>query len=139
MLNHVVLMKFKAGISNTDIEELEKMLDDLPNKISDECERSQIMPPKITPVTWIWVVVQNPGGDEQFLGQHDDKKDVAFIPAFYEKGDAQQAIGQLITERGKKYEAQAILFEELAKDAAQHGFLIFMLNSDGEILEEIAP
>ena len=97
------------------------------------------MLPKITPATWIWVVVQNPGGDEQFLGQHDDKKDVAFIPAFYEKGDAQQAIGQLITERGKKYEAQAILFEELAKDAAQHGFLIFMLNNDGEILEEIAP
>ena len=74
------------------------------------------MLPKITPATWIWVVVQNPGGDEQFLGQHDDKKDVAFIPAFYEKGDAQQAIGQLITERGKKYEAQAILFEELAPD-----------------------
>jgi len=89
--------------------------------------------------SWIWVVVQNPGGDEQFLGQYDDKKDVAFIPAFYEKENAQKAIGNLITEKGKKYEAQAILFEELAKDAAQHGFLIFMLNADGEILAEIAP
>ena len=28
---------------------------------------------------------------------------------------------------------------ELTKDAAQHGFLIFMLNVDGEILEEISP
>jgi hypothetical protein len=97
------------------------------------------MQPKTTTDNWIWVVVQNPGGDEQFLGQHDDKKDVSFIPAFHEKGDAQQAIGQLITEKGEKYEAQAILFEELAKDAAQHGFLIFMLNADGEILEEITP
>ena len=94
---------------------------------------------KITSDTWIWVVVQDPGGDEQFLGQHDEKKDVSFIPAFHEKDDAQQALGQLITEKGKKYEAQAVLFEELAKDAAQHGFMIFMLNTDGEILEEMAP
>ena len=35
MLNHVVLMKFKAGIPDTDIGELEKMLDDLPNKIAE--------------------------------------------------------------------------------------------------------
>jgi len=93
----------------------------------------------LTSDTWIWVIVQNPGGDEQFLGQHDDKKDVSFIPAFYEKDIAQQCLIQLITEKGNKYEAQAILFEELAKDAAQHGFLIFMLNADGEILKEIAP
>jgi len=97
------------------------------------------MKPNLTSDNWIWVVVQNPGGDEQFLGQYDDKEEVAFIPAFYEKENAQQAIGKLITDKDKKYEAQAILFEELAKDAAQHGFLIFMLNADGEILEEIAP
>jgi len=89
--------------------------------------------------TWIWVIVQNPGGDEQFLGQYDDSKDISFIPAFYEKDIANQCLGRLITEKGKKYESQAILFEELAKDAAQHGFLIFMLNADGEILEEISP
>ena len=93
----------------------------------------------LTPDTWIWVIVQDPGGNEQFLGQYDDKKDVSFIPAFYEKDDAQQCLVKLITEKGKKYEAQAILFEELAKDAAQHGFLILMLNADGEILEERAP
>ena len=33
MINHVVLMKFKPGTKDADIEELEKMLDDLPNKI----------------------------------------------------------------------------------------------------------
>jgi hypothetical protein len=35
MLNHIVLLKFKSGVSNTDIEELEKMLGDLPNKITE--------------------------------------------------------------------------------------------------------
>ena len=35
MLNHVVLLKFKSGILDTDIEELEKMLDDLPDKIPE--------------------------------------------------------------------------------------------------------
>jgi len=35
MLNHVVLLKFKSSVSNADIEELEKMLDDLPNSITE--------------------------------------------------------------------------------------------------------
>jgi hypothetical protein len=34
MINHVVLLKFKPGTTDADIEELEKMLDDLPNKIT---------------------------------------------------------------------------------------------------------
>jgi len=33
MVNHVVLMKFKAGVTDAEIEELERMLDELPNKI----------------------------------------------------------------------------------------------------------
>lgn len=33
MINHIVLLKFKAGVDEVDIEELERMLDDLPNKI----------------------------------------------------------------------------------------------------------
>ena len=35
MINHVVLLKFKSGVTESDIEELEKMLDDLPNKITE--------------------------------------------------------------------------------------------------------
>ena len=97
------------------------------------------MAEKLTAESWIWVIIQNPGGDEQFLGQYDDNKDISFIPAFYEKDTANQCLGRLITEKGLKYEAQAILYEELTKDAAQHGFYIFMLDSGGEILEEIAP
>ena len=35
MLNHVVMLKFKSGVEEADIEELENMLDDLPNKITE--------------------------------------------------------------------------------------------------------
>ena len=35
MINHVVLLKFKPGVSDADIEDLEKSLDDLPNKIHE--------------------------------------------------------------------------------------------------------
>ena len=35
MLNHVVMLKFKSGVEETDIKELEEMLDDLPNKINE--------------------------------------------------------------------------------------------------------
>ena len=33
MLNHVVMMKFKSAVSEADIDGLEQMFDDLPNKI----------------------------------------------------------------------------------------------------------
>jgi hypothetical protein len=33
MLNHVVLMKFKAGVSRAEVDALEKNLDALPNRI----------------------------------------------------------------------------------------------------------
>ncbi len=89
--------------------------------------------------TWVWVVVQDPGGDEQFLGQLDEENNVSFIPAFFQKEDAEQCFLQLHRQKGLKYEIQAIFFDELSKDASKHGFLIFMLNAEGEILEKITP
>lgn len=97
------------------------------------------MKKKLTSDTWVWVVVQNPGADEQFLGQHDQDQDVSFIPAFFEKEEAQQCLIHMATRKGDKYEVQAILFGELAKDAAKSNFMIFMLKGDGKILEKIEP
>jgi hypothetical protein len=89
--------------------------------------------------TWIWVVVQDPGGNEQFLGQHDEESAISFIPAFYEKEAAEQCFLQLHRQKGLKYEIQAIFFDELSKNASKNGFLIFILNAEGEILEKIEP
>ena len=83
--------------------------------------------------TWIWVVIQDPGANEQFLGQLDEDKSESFIPAFFQKEDAQQCLIQLKTKKGKKYEVQAICFDELAKDAAKNDFMIFMLTGDGSV------
>ena len=89
--------------------------------------------------TWIWVVVQASGGAEQFLGQLDEENNISFIPAFYQKEDAEQCFLQLQRQKGLKYEIQAIFFDQLSKDASKNGFMIFMLNAEGEILEKIQP
>jgi hypothetical protein len=88
---------------------------------------------------WVWVVVQDPGGNEQFLGQHDEQDDISFIPAFADKEAAQQGLLSLIREPGHKYEAQAVLREELIKDAAAAGFVVFLLTENGKIIEKIKP
>ncbi len=35
MINHVVLMKFKPGVKESDIENIEKRMNDLPNTITE--------------------------------------------------------------------------------------------------------
>ena len=93
----------------------------------------------ITSDTWIWVVVQNPGANEQFLGQLDEDNNESFIPAFYDKKDAQQCLIHMKIEKANKYEVQAICFGELARDAVKNNFMIFMLTEDGEIIKKITP
>jgi hypothetical protein len=86
---------------------------------------------------WVWVVVQDPGGNEQFLGQHDQEKNESFIPTFLEKEEAQQGFTLMTHEKGHKYEVQAILFEDLSRRAVENGFMIFILNGSGEVLGKI--
>lgn len=88
---------------------------------------------------WLWVVVQDPGGNEQFLGQHDEQEGISFIPAFHDKEAAQQGFLNLKRQPGYKYEVQAILREELLKDAAAGGFMVFLISETGQVLEEIKP
>ena len=88
---------------------------------------------------WVWVVVQNPGGKEQFLGQYDKQEDISYIPAFESKEEAQQCFIRMARRSNCQYEIQAILFEELAKDAAANGFMVFILNEKGQVLEKIRP
>jgi hypothetical protein len=88
---------------------------------------------------WVWVVVIDPGEHEQFLGQHEPDKDVSYIPTFLEKEEAVESLEHLAREQGHKYEVQAIQYDDLARDAAQNGFMLFILNGRGEILEKIRP
>jgi hypothetical protein len=97
------------------------------------------MKKEIKPDTWIWVVIQNPGADEQFLGQEYEDQNGSFIPAFFEKEAAQQCLIHMATKKGNKYEVQAVYYSELVQAAAKNDFMIFMLNADGEILEKMEP
>ncbi|MCD6297174.1 MAG: hypothetical protein J7M30_08465 [Deltaproteobacteria bacterium] len=86
---------------------------------------------------WVWVVIQNPGGNEQFLGQKDEDKGISFIPTFLEKEEAEQGLTLMAREAGRKYEVHAILFDDLSQRAAENGFALFLLNGKGKVLEKI--
>ncbi len=86
---------------------------------------------------WVWIVIQDPGGVEQFLGQQDAKNDETFIPVFLKKEEAHQGLSFLVREKGLKYEVQAILYEDLSQRAGEYDFMLFVLNGAGEVLEKI--
>ncbi len=88
---------------------------------------------------WVWVIIQNNGAMEQFVGLHDKQDKADYIPCFLTK---EQALGCFINmprEPGMKYEAQAVLYTELLRDSAAGGFMIHVLNGAGEIQEKIDP
>jgi hypothetical protein len=88
---------------------------------------------------WVWVVVQDPGGNEQFLGQRDETEGISFIPVWLEKDAALDGLKLLARDHSVKFEAQAIQYETLAPKAAEAGFRLFVLDASGKVLEQIAP
>lgn len=97
------------------------------------------MKEKLSKEQWVYVLIQNPGGAEQIIGQHDEQSDISFIPAFLEKEDGLKCYHLLKREGGLKDEFQAILLEDLAKQAQENSFLIFLFNGEGEIINKIDP
>ncbi|MBN2060283.1 MAG: hypothetical protein JW882_07685 [Deltaproteobacteria bacterium] len=85
---------------------------------------------------WVYVIVQNTGGNEAFLGQQDVEKNISFIPAFLSSDDAGICLRHLKKDDSLAYEIHAILYEDLLKYASQNGLMVFLLNSSGEILKK---
>jgi hypothetical protein len=88
---------------------------------------------------WVYVVIHGPEGDEKLLGQHDEEIDVSFVPVFLEKEEALMNLNLLAREKGHKYEVQAVLYEDLVAKTAEQGFMLFVLNGSGEVIEKIGP
>ena len=88
---------------------------------------------------WVYVVVQDPESNPQYLGQHDDEVNISFIPIFIEKEDALMCLNLMARDRKKTYEVQAVMYEELTEHAAEGEFHIYMLNKNGEVVEKIDP
>ena len=88
---------------------------------------------------WVWVVVMDPGENEQFVGQQDQATGVSYLPVFLEKEEALKGLDGLTREEARTYEVQAIRYEDLAENAVAHGFKIFILNGEGRVLEKREP
>jgi hypothetical protein len=90
---------------------------------------------EISDTSWVYVVVEDPEKSETILGQEDAESGISFIPFFVERESARQCYPDLTRNRGKKYEVQALLFEDLCRYAADGGFQLFALDAEGHILE----
>ena len=88
---------------------------------------------------WIWVMVQGEAGNEHYVGQHDAESEISFVPGFFSKEDALKSYHLIQKDSGVKYEVQAIRFKELSKDCKENGFMIFILDGEGKIVEKITP
>lgn len=88
---------------------------------------------------WVYVVVCDPGKNEQFLGLYNKEEDIDFIPAFQNKEAANDCFLTLPKEKGRKYEIQAVHIEELNKEATKHGFIVAMVDNDGHIIRGESP
>ncbi|OQX24457.1 MAG: hypothetical protein BWK80_20760 [Desulfobacteraceae bacterium IS3] len=93
----------------------------------------------VTDESWVWAVIQNPEGEARLVGQHDKENDITFVPIFLEKEEALKCYNLLSLAKGPKYEVQALLYEELVRDAFQNRLIIFIMNGSGEILDKVYP
>jgi hypothetical protein len=89
--------------------------------------------------TWVYVIVQDPGSNEQFLGQYDPENKLSFIPFFETKEDAQQCLPNLSREISKIYEVQAIIYEDLVHYSKENDSHLSLLNGLGKILDTAKP
>jgi hypothetical protein len=95
-------------------------------------------PKELKPDSWIWAVVQNPGKDESFLCQYDEPNDIRFIPAFYDKDSALRCIALLKKDKAQEFEPHAIILEDLVSYTRKNGFVIFILDKDGTVVDKLA-
>ena len=84
---------------------------------------------------WKYVIVNDPGPNEHLLGLHDKEQDVDFIPTFQTREAANDCLSTLPRETGKKYEVQAIHVDDLDETARKNGFLVAMVDGDGNIIK----
>ncbi len=92
-----------------------------------------------SPDQWLFVLVMNPENNPQIAGQHDETADVSYIPAYVSREDAQQGLLHLALNKSARYEVQAFLFEDLCEHARTGGFLVYVIDADGNIRNEIVP
>lgn len=85
---------------------------------------------------WVYVIVHNPDKDGKYAGMEDTENNIRFIPAFTSKEEAMNGMLRIPREEGVKSEIHAAHRDDLAEHARQNGMLVFLLDSDGRVLEK---
>jgi hypothetical protein len=87
----------------------------------------------------VWTFVQISDGVEAYAGQTDEEEKIAFLPIFIDKENAEACMPSMPRAPGVTLEAQAVRYREISADAARNGFLLFVLDGEGRILDKLAP
>ncbi len=87
--------------------------------------------------TWYYVIVQNPGKEEEELvGFFDSDTNEKFIPSFKTKEEATKCFSLMPKDVfNGKYETQAMIGEDLLGAVKENGHKIYLLDKNGKILE----
>ena len=88
---------------------------------------------------WVYVVIQDPNSNPQYLGQQEEDTGISFIPIFLEKEDALMCMNLMARDKQTLSEAQAVIYEDLVVHASSSGFMLYLLNKAGEVIEKITP
>ncbi len=85
---------------------------------------------------WVWVIIQDPDGDETLLGQHDPENGIRFIPAFPDRESAQTGLHTLVRDPTLKVEVQAIEIGEVIHQATGQGYQLLIMDQNGKVLKK---
>ena len=97
------------------------------------------MPRSIPENGWMWIIIQNPGKNEQIVGQEYETEKIAFIPAFLDKEQALMGLRRMTVDPKTPCESQAIHIDDLKREAFGNGFAIMVMKGTGEVIERILP
>ncbi len=94
---------------------------------------------KIKKDSWVFVLVQDPGKEESFVGLFDREDEISFIPVFTEKEAALSCAINIPADIGKKREVHAIVYEELRTTASANDFWLYVTDAEGGIIDKVKP
>ncbi len=84
---------------------------------------------------WVYVFVSKSDDEENYLGLYNKEEDLNFIPAFQSKDDANDCYLSLPREKGRRYEVQAVHVSELDEQASNNGFVVTLVDKDGNVIK----
>lgn len=95
------------------------------------------MESKVDQSDYVWVIVERSGHEENFLGLADEDGG-HFIPVTAEKDQCQALLGRLPEPEHVERSVEAINKIELGKQARSEGFAVYLVDSEGKVLERLA-